>query len=104
MQDPSQTGRQDTQVLMSPYQFQARSSTSYSFEDFLRDAERTGIADPGDAMMSILRKIRIPGINPERIQSSSSLNPCGRPGNLIAFLRHICAEGQWGVNLEVRID
>ena len=104
MLDLSQTGRQDTQVLMSPYQFQTRSPSSYSFEDFLRDAERTGIADPGDAMMSILRKIRIPGINDEKIQSSCSLNPCGRPGNLIAFLRHICAEGQWGVNLDVRID
>jgi hypothetical protein len=35
---------------------------------------------------------------------SSSLNPCGRPVNLLAFLRHISSEGQWGVNLDIRID
>ena len=104
MLDLSQTGRQDTQVLMSPYQFQTRSPSSYSFEDFLRDAERTGIADPGEAMMTILRRTRISGLSPEQIQASSSLNPCGRPCNLLTFLRHICAKGQWGINLNIRID
>ncbi len=100
----SQTGWQDTQVLMPLFQFQARSSSSYSFEDFLRDAERTGIADPGEAMMTILRRTRIPGLNPEQIQASSKLNPCGRPSNLLSFLRHICTEGQWGVSLDIRVD
>lgn len=89
---------------MPLFEFQAEAASPYTFEDFLRDAERTGIADPGDAMMTILRRIRVPGLNPERIQNNSSLNPCGRPGNVLAFLRHICAEGQWGVNLEIRID
>lgn len=100
----SQTGWQDTQVLMPPFQFHARSSSSYSFEDFLRDAERTGIADPGEAMITVLRRMRVPGLNPEQILRSSSLNPCGRPVNLLAFLRHISSEGQWGVNLDIRID
>jgi hypothetical protein len=89
---------------MPRYQFQAQSDASYSFEDFLRDAERTGISDPGDAMMTVLRRTRVPGLNPEQIQRSSTLDPCGRPANLLAFLRHICSEGQWGVNLEIRID
>lgn len=89
---------------MPRYQFQAQPNSRYSFEDFLHDAERTGITDPGEAMMNVLRRIRIPGINNELIQGSNSLNPCGRPANLIGFLRHICAEGQWGVNLEIRID
>ena len=103
--DSSQNGRRDTQVLMSPYQFQARSSSSYSFEDFLRDAERTGIADPGDAMITVLRRTRVPGLSPEQIVRSSSLNPCGRPGKLITFLRHVCVEGQWGGDdLNSRVD
>jgi hypothetical protein len=89
---------------MSLYQFQARSPPSYSCEDFLRDAERTGIADPGEAMMTILRRSRIRGLSPEGIQGNSSLNPCGRPTNLLAFLRHICAEGQWGVSLNIQVD
>jgi len=89
---------------MSIFQFQARTASPYAFEDFLRDAERTGITDPGEAMMTVLLRTRVPGLNPEKIQRSSTLNPCGCPGNLLAFLRHICSEGQWGVNLNVRID
>ena len=89
---------------MPRYQFQAQSESSCSFEDFLRDAERTGIADPGEAMMAVLQRRRIPGLNVNRIQSDSGLNPCGRPGNLLAFLRHISSEGQWAVNLNIRID
>jgi len=89
---------------MALFQFHAQSASSYTFEDLLRDAERTGITDPGEAMMTVLRKIRIPGLNLELLQSNSSLNPCGRPGNVLAFLRYICAEGQWGVNLDIRIS
>lgn len=89
---------------MSLFQFQAQSPSGYSFEDFLRDAERTGISDPGSAMVEVLRSKRIPGLNVDRILDSSSLNPCGCPGNVIAFLRHICENGSWGVNLIVNID
>jgi len=91
-------------LKMALFQFNAQSRSSYTFEDFLRDAERTGITDPGEAMMTVLRKTRVPGLNLERLQSNRNLNPCGRPSNVLAFLRHICAEGQWGVNLDIRID
>lgn len=89
---------------MTRYHFQAHGSSSYTFEEFLRDAEATGIADPGTAMVDVLRRHRISGLDLNRILNSRQLNPCGAPDNLIAFLRTICAEGQWGVNLAVNID
>lgn len=89
---------------MSLFHFQAQSASSYTFEDFLRDAERTGISDPGSAMVDVLRRRRIPGLSMDMILGSSSLNPCGSPGNVIAFLRHICETGSWGVNLQVNIE
>jgi hypothetical protein len=89
---------------MPRYQFQAQPDASYSFEDFLLDAERTGIRDPGEAMLTVLERVRVPGLNPARIRGDSRLNPCGRPEQLLPFLRYICEEGQWGVNLEIRID
>lgn len=82
----------------------ASGGSGLTFEDFLREAERTGLADPGSAMMEVLRTRRIPGLSVERILSNGSLNPCGRPANLLAFLRHICEAGNWGVNLTVQID
>ncbi len=89
---------------MALFRINAQSKPSYTFEDFLRDAERTGITDPGEAMMTVLRKSRVPGLNLDRLQSNSNLNPSGRPSNMLAFLRYICAEGQWGVNLDIRIS
>ncbi len=89
---------------MPRYQFQAQPDAPYSFEDFLLDAEGTGIRDPGEAMLTVLERVRVPGVNAARIRGDSRLNPSGRLGQLLPFLRHICADGQWGVNLEIRID
>lgn len=89
---------------MPLFQFQAQSSSSYALEDFLRDAQSTGIADPGSAMVDVLRRKRVPGLNLDKILSTSCLNPCSAPENLLAFLRHICKDGSWGVNLRVNID
>ena len=74
-----------------------------TFEEFLARAERSGISDPGSAMMSVLRENRVPGIDVGRIESDRGLNPCGNPSNVVRFLRHVADRGQWGVNLEVRI-
>ena len=90
--------------LMPRYRFQAQPGSDYSFEDFLRDAERTGISDPGEAMLTVLERVHVPGVNVARIRSDARLNPSARPEQLLPFLRHICAEGQWKVNLDVRID
>jgi hypothetical protein len=89
---------------MARYHFQTEGPGSISFEAFLHEAERTGISDPGSAMMQVLRQRRIRGIYPDQIENNTSLNPCGRPANLLAFLRHICEEGQWGANLSIAID
>jgi hypothetical protein len=82
----------------------ASGSSAITFEEFLREAQRAGLADPGSAMMEVLRSRRIPGISHEHILSSASLNPCGKPANLLAFLRYICESGAWGVNLTVCVD
>jgi hypothetical protein len=89
---------------MARYYFETEGPASISFEAFLHEAERTGISDPGSAMMQVLRQRRFCGIHLDQIENSSSLNPCGRPANLLAFLRYICEEGQWGANLSIAID
>ncbi len=89
---------------MPRYQFQAQPDAPYSFEDLLLDAERTGIRDPGEAMLTVLECVRVPGLNAARIRGDSRWNPCRCPKQLLPFLRHICKAGQWGVNLEIRID
>lgn len=79
--------------------------SSMSFEDFLAKADREGgSADPGTAMVNILRQYRVGGIDLDRILSSPGLDPRNSPGRLIPFLRRIASDGQWGVNLSVRID
>lgn len=88
---------------MTRYRFQAQPGSHLSFEDFLRKAELTGINDPGEAMLQVLERVHVPGLNPARIRSDAVLNPCG-PKHLLPFSRHICAEGHWAVNLDVRID
>lgn len=55
-------------------------------------------------MVDVLRRKRVPGLNLDKILSTSCLNPCSAPENLLAFLRHICKDGSWGVNLPVNID
>lgn len=89
---------------MAWYQFQTEGPSAISFEHFLREAERTGLSDPGSAMMQVLRQRRIRGIDPHSIEANPCLNPCGRPANVLPFLRHICEEGQWGANLSIVID
>ena len=75
-----------------------------TFENFLREAKRQGNADPGAAMMATLRRHRVPGINVSQIANNPSLNPTGKPGNILAFLEHIASSGAWGVNMLVNID
>lgn len=89
---------------MAHYHFQTEGPPAISFEEFLLEAERTGLSDPGSAMMQVLRQRRIRGIDPHAIETNPRLNPCGHPVNLLAFLRHICGEGQWGVSLSIAID
>jgi hypothetical protein len=45
-----------------------------------------------------------PGIDLNRILSSSHLNPVNRTENLLRFLCHIAEQGGWTVNLNIRID
>lgn len=74
-----------------------------TFEDFLAQADREPTSDPGTAMVNVLKKNPVRGINLDRILSDSRLDPQGRPANLIPFLRRIASDGDWGVNLSVRI-
>lgn len=74
-----------------------------TFEEFLRLASRSGLGDPGTAMMAVLGNNRVPGINISRIENDLSLNPSGNPGNILKFLSHIAENGQWGVNMNVVI-
>lgn len=75
-----------------------------TFEEFLERAEKAGSRDPGTNMLCVLRCNPVPGIDLSRIEHDLSMNPCGNPGNVLRFLSHIAAEGQWGVNLTVKID
>ena len=75
-----------------------------TFEDFLGEAKRQGNTDPGAAMMATLRRHRVPGINAGKIANNPSLDPTGKPGNILAFLEHIANSGAWGVNMSVNID
>jgi hypothetical protein len=81
----------------------ARSSNT-TFESFLRESKRQGNTDPGAAMMATLRRRRVPGINVGQIASNPSLDPTGKPENILAFLEHIASSGAWGVNMSVNID
>ena len=89
---------------MALFSFKASAPTSYTFEDFLRDAHNSGISDPGSAMVSVLKTRRVTGIDIDRIIMNGGLDPCDKPSNVISFLRHICENGAWGVNLSVNID
>ena len=89
---------------MALFSFKAATPTSYTFEDFLRDAHNSAISDPGSAMVSVLKTRRVPGIDIDRIIMNGGLDPCDKPSNVISFLRHICENGAWGVNLSVHID
>jgi len=86
------------------FRFRADSQGSLGFEQFLRLAERSGCSDPGSAMVEVLRSRSVPGIDLNRILSSSQLNPVDRPQNLLRFLCHIAEQGGWAVNLDIRID
>lgn len=55
-------------------------------------------------MVDVLRRKRVPGLNLDKILSNSRLKPGSAPENILAFLRHICKDGSWGVNLPVNID
>lgn len=79
--------------------FRFRATTPYGFEDFLREAEESGSRDPGTAMVNVLERRRIPGIEIHKYP-----DPRGRPENLLSFLRCIARDGRWGVNLDVRLD
>ncbi len=86
------------------FSFRDSTQSSYTFKDFLRDAHNSGISDPGSAMISVLKTRRVPGIDIDRIIMNGGLDPCNKPSNIIGFLRHICENGAWGVNLNVNID
>lgn len=79
-------------------------ANAMTFEDFLREAKRQGNTDPGAAMMATLRRHRVPGISVGQIANNPSLDPTGKPGNILAFLEHIAGSGAWGVNMSVNID
>ena len=55
-------------------------------------------------MVEVLRSRSVPGIDLNRILSSSQLNPVNRTENLLRFLCHIAEQGGWEVNLNIRID
>ena len=86
------------------FRFRADSQGSLGFEQFLRLAERSAQSDPGSAMVEVLRSRSVPGIDLNRILSSSQLNPVNRTENLLSFLCHIAEQGGWTVNLNIRID
>ncbi len=75
-----------------------------TFEGFLAKARAEGLSDPGAAMLKVLRKYRVSGIDVSRIENDLSLNPSGNPGNILAFLCHIAENGAWGVNMEVVVN
>jgi hypothetical protein len=88
---------------MALFSFNASTPTSYTFEDFLRDAHNSGIPDPGSAMVSVLKRRRVSGIDIDGIITNGGLEPRSKPSNIICFLRHICENGVWGVNLSVNV-
>jgi hypothetical protein len=73
------------------------------FEDFLAQADRAGMSDPGSAMVSVLERNAVRGIDLRRILSDPSLDPRNNPRNVVPFLRRIASDGQWNVNLSVRV-
>ena len=75
-----------------------------TFERFLCLAKAEGLSDPGTAMLAVLRRHRVSGIDVGRIENDLSLNPSGNPGNILAFLCHIAEKGAWGVKMEVVVD
>jgi len=75
-----------------------------TFERFLCLAKAEGLSDPGTAMLAVLRRHRVSGIDVGRIENDLSLNPSGNPSNLLAFLCHIAEKGDWGVKMEVVVD
>jgi len=75
-----------------------------TFERFLCLAKAEGLSDPGTAMLAVLRRHRVSGIDVGRIENDLSLNPSGNPSNLLAFLCHIAEKGDWGVRMEVVVD
>lgn len=79
-------------------------SSNLTFEDFLKESKKQGSADPGEAMMATLRRHRVPGINMGQIANNPSLDPTGRPENILSFLEHIADIGAWGVNMSVNVD
>ena len=83
--------------------FATQNRNVITFEEFLRLALRAGSADPGTAMMTVLRSNSVPGIDINRIMNDLYLNPSGNPGNILKFLCHIAENGQWGVNMDVVI-
>jgi len=86
------------------FRIRAESQGSLGFDEFLRLAERSAHNDPGSAMVEVLRSHAVPGIDLNRILSSSHLNPVDRTDNLLRFLGHIVEEGALAVNVEIRID
>jgi hypothetical protein len=75
-----------------------------TFEGFLAKARAEGLRDPGAAMLAVLRRHRVSGIDVSRIENDLSLNPSGNPGNILAFLCHIAEKGEWGVKMEVIVN
>lgn len=75
-----------------------------TFEEFLAKARAEGLSDPGAAMLAVLRRHRVSGIDVGRIENDLSLNPIGNPGNVLAFLCYIAEKGSWGVRMEVVVD
>jgi hypothetical protein len=73
-----------------------------TFEDFLKDADNRPESDPGTAMVEVLKRNRVNGINLDRILASS--DPRNNPGKVLAFLRRIAQDGSWEVNLSIRIN
>jgi hypothetical protein len=72
------------------------------FEDLLREAARRPEADPGTALVEVLRGYRVPGLNLDQVLSR--VDPRNSPANLLPFLVRIASDGAWGVNLSIRVD
>lgn len=83
--------------------FQAEGPSSISFQTFLEMSSKSYSTDPGTAMVNVLRKHRVKGIDLDRILNDLSINPCGNPGNVLKFLCHIASVGDWGVNLSIYV-
>ncbi len=55
-------------------------------------------------MVSVLGRVRAPGVNLQVILGQMVLDPRNLPENLFAFLMRICGNSCWDIDLSVNLD